>query len=222
MIADTGWISLTDLLLRLGLLLALAVLVMILLWRLWNKRPIKPHLLLAGVLVAVWFSISPLFGWLWCRETMDMVFGEPFSAKIVYSHTPRLEFNGDGTSLFVFKIPNDRISRLVNAAALSGMGLPKQDPEMEGWQTIPWQHAPFLNDTNDVQLLAFSGGADQAFGVSEPQLRDLMKQPSTLFACSYKTAGGLGPKSIPDYAYMASFYILIPSKQQLIVIHSKI
>ena len=209
-------------LLWLGLPLAFLVILVILAWRLWKKRPIRQLSLVAGVLIAVWFSLSPIFGWFWRRETMATILGQTFSPKLVYSHTPPLEFNGDGTSLHVFEIPKDRVFSLTNATALNSLGLPKQDSEMDGWQTIHWQHAPFSNDTNDIQFLAFLGGADQEFGVSNSQLEELMKQPSTMFACSYKTPPRSIPDSLPNHAYMVSFYILVPEKRHLIVIFSKI
>jgi hypothetical protein len=215
-------ISTIHLLLWLGLPLAFLVVLPIALWRLWKKRSVLPLSLIAGLLIAAWLSLSPIFSWFWRRETMATILGQAFSPKLVYSHTPRLEFNGDGTSLYVFEIPEDRISSLTNVVSIRNMGLPKQDSEMKGWQTIPWRHAPFLNDTNDIQLLAFSGGADEKSGVSNSQLQELMKQPSTMFACSYKTSGEPQSESLPNHAYMVSFYILIPEKRQLVVIFSKI
>ena len=209
-------------LLWLGLPVALFVIFVIVLWRLWKKRPIRRLSVVAGLLIVAWLSLSPIFGWFWRRETMTTVLGQTFCPKLIYSHAPPLEFNGDGTSLYIFEIPKSLISSLTNAAILSSLGLPKEDSETEGWRTIHWQHAPFLDDTNDIQLLAFSGGGNEKFGVSQSQLQELMKQPSTMFACSYKTFGGPVSESLPNHAYKVSFYILIPEKRQLIAVFAKI
>jgi hypothetical protein len=181
------------LILWLGLLLGFMVVLSITLVRLWKKRPLKRLLIVAATLLACWLSLSPIFDWLWRRETMTRIFGQTFAPKMVYSRIAEPEFHGDGTDVYVFEISKDRISSLTNAAKLSAMGLPRQDPdpEMEEWKTIHWRQAPFLNDSNDIQFVAFSfGEANPSSGASGKQLNDLMSHPTTMFACSYKSGPG--------------------------------
>jgi len=203
----------------LGLLAAVVIVLAITAWCWWKKRPVKRLLLMAAILIGTWFSLAPSFDWLGRRDLMRELFGKTFSPHLIYKTESQAFLESGGTALYLYEIPEAKIQSLMDVVNHSRMTLPQWGDGSNEYRMVHWRNAPFLDDTNEVQPLAFSGGGDPAFGVSFHQLSSLMQEPSTLFACRYRTSG---LSSVPDNAYIVDLYILIPDKRRLIVIFRQI
>jgi len=131
-----------------------------------------------------------------------------------YSYESSRSFQGDGYSVWVYKLPESIKVRFSTFDKLLAEEFPKLPEYRSNWNSMAWRQTPFTPDHKqyiDFSLSTYDSRDEPALDKLFDEITDLLSQPGSFYAFLYKSHG--------DYPGNIDMFIIDMKSERLIVIN---